>query len=105
MLFDRLEAVTATRAQKELISKLLAAARITIAAGWKASSPPQIQTWYDKIWGLFILDKMTQITQVTETDKSKAYERFVAVWYSVLQYMSDKDIIPSNAVYESWICL
>lgn len=103
VLFDMIEEVTATRAQKELISKLLAAACLTIAVGWKDSGPPQIQTWYDKIWDLFILEKLTQVTQATLRDTSKAYERFVAVWSSVLQYMSENDMIPPKAAYVPWI--
>lgn len=103
VLFDRMEEIMATKVQKDLISKLLAAARLTIAAGWKDSSPPLIQSWHDKIWDLFILDKLTQVTQATSVYTSKAYERFVATWFVVLQYMSEKDIIPSNTAYIPWI--
>lgn len=69
---------------KKLIAILYAAARLIIAKMWKVIEPPSLIKWYEKVFELCIMAKVS--SQVSHSKSGNYWTDFDLIWSLVLEY-------------------
>ena len=87
---------------KELISHLLLAARWLIAEHWKGGKGLHIDNWYQRVWQITLLAKLTPKLRKVQGQQSE--DKFEGLWKKFINYVNQEEDgrTPPLAYIELW---
>lgn len=92
-LFDIWADSSILKPTRFLTITLLIAAKMAIASSWWAISGPTLSQKHNKVWYLFILEKIMNCPTYPITAKISG---FIEKWLPVIDYLSGHNVVPLN---------
>lgn len=83
-----------------LIATLFSVARTTIAAFWKTLHVPTTEDWQG-LWENFVIGKL--VGRMASSVHANYKQQFVAIWFPLIGYMAEHDIVPNNPIYQNML--
>lgn len=80
--------------QEKSVSLLLSLANTEIASKWKSRKPPDLLSWYNRIWKSFLLSKITD--RLLSTTTLSYHSILESTWLPILGYLAQNNIISSK---------